>query len=73
VQQCQQRRTGNGDDGKAQHQTGDHAIGPQGLDNEGLVLTGSVLARALCAGEEITGRTGRMHGEMPVINHRASR
>ena len=78
MQQRQQRRTQQRDDAEAQHQSGDHAVGPQGFRQRAPGAT--LMATApdpvgLRSGrppwvpeKKITGSTGRMHGEMPVIS-----
>ena len=73
VQKGEQRRTEQGDDAEAQHQTCDHQIGPQSLrprrPHLGRDAATSAASRTLCVPEKkMTGNTGRMHGEIPVIS-----
>ena len=77
VQQRQQRGADQGDQAEAEHQAGDHPVGPQPCPTTRAWSRPRPRCRhpprrsserALCVPEKkITGSTGRMHGEMPVI------
>ena len=65
VQQRQQRRADQGDQAEAQHQPGDHPIRPRHI---AFGVDGYVPSDVPVVPEKkMTGNTGRMHGEMPVM------